>query len=99
MIFVQGVPGAHPVARALLLGSPSQTTGPDRQTLGQLSPRDATTSGRVSSPLINPRTNLFSVQDALKLVRRDRTVISTTSSSGDTMHPNFKDVGNGITMI
>ena len=41
----QRVPGTYTAPRALLLGSSSQTTRPDWETLGQLSPRDATTSG------------------------------------------------------
>merc|ERR1711978_872138 len=55
----------------------------------------------IGKPWANYHLEMQLLQDALKLVRRDRTVISTTTTTSSISHsqPNFKDAGNGITMI
>jgi len=50
----------------------------------------------IGKPWANYHLEMQLLQDALKLVRRDRTVMS---SSSNPTQANFQDVGNGITMI
>ena len=46
VIFVQGIPGAHPVARGLLLDPRVRPARPTREALGPLPPRAPVTAGR-----------------------------------------------------
>ena len=120
-----GVPGADPTTRAFLLGSSSQASGPDRQTLGQLPPGDAVPSGQSANSAksllqcyvlslgwtlwFKANFNMtqmiydgFKFQDALKLVRRDRSGLTSSQSNVRVpipVQPNFKEMGNGVTMI
>ena len=44
------------------------------------------------------KVNMSILQDALKLVRRDRTVMSNSQGGGGGQ-PNYTDLGNGVTML